>query len=245
MVDWTKYEVKCGDCGRSLMRRLYRPKDLKRIQTFFCDHRCKAAWQIRQHPVSDEWLRQKYEVEKMDTSQIAAIVGRDPKSVWTWLQHAGIKTRSRGHGVPDRLFKRGHQLNIGRKTSAETRRRISVSNIGKTKKPKGERHHWAGVTGPDHPSWKGGLTPERAQFYASNAWKIACVAVWRRADAKCERCGLDSRTIPSKSRRFHVHHIVSFQVRELRAAVSNLALLCAPCHRFVHGKKNIAREFLI
>jgi len=44
--------------------------------------------------------------------------------------------------------------------------------------------------------------------------------------------------------KFHVHHIVSFAVRELRAAVSNLALLCEDCHRFVHSNANTACEFL-
>jgi predicted HNH restriction endonuclease len=43
---------------------------------------------------------------------------------------------------------------------------------------------------------------------------------------------------------FHVHHIVSFQVAELRAVVSNLALLCAACHRWVHSAANVDRAFL-
>jgi len=181
----------------------------------------------------------------MNATQIGKIVGRDPKSVWTWLKHAGIKTRARGFGVPSQLFTKGMKNHMkGRSHSVQSRLKISQSNMGKPKIPNGEKHHWAGVIGSLHPSWKGGLTPERQSFYGSKEWKAACVAVWHRADAKCERCGLDSRSIPTKDRNFHIHHIVSFQVRKLRAEVTNLMLACAPCHKFIHSKLNVNNEFI-
>lgn len=104
-------------------------------------------------------------------------------------------------------------------------------------------HAMKGRTGANHPSWKGGVTPERQAFYASPEWREACCAVWHRADAQCERCTADHRD-HSQRGSFHVHHIVSFAVRELRASVSNLALLCRDCHLFVHSKKNVTGEFL-
>jgi len=87
------------------------------------------------------------------------------------------------------------------------------------------------------------LPPNARPFYQTPEWKKAVKAVCRRADAKCERCGVDHRKV-RKQMKFHVHHIVSFAVRELRAAVSNLALLCEDCHRFVHSNANTACEFL-
>lgn len=42
----------------------------------------------------------------------------------------------------------------------------------------------------------------------------------------------------------HIHHIVSFAVKGLRAEVTNLALLCVACHRYVHSKRNVDREYL-
>ncbi len=37
---------------------------------------------------------------------------------------------------------------------------------------------------------------------------------------------------------------MSFQVRELRTVLTNLVLLCADCHRWVHSNANTDREFL-
>lgn len=78
----------------------------------------------------------------------------------------------------------------------------------------------------------------------SDEWKESVKAVWARSDAKCERCGKDHRTIDRKIESFDIHHIISFQVREYRTIISNLVLLCEPCHYFVHSRKNVNREFL-
>jgi predicted HNH restriction endonuclease len=43
---------------------------------------------------------------------------------------------------------------------------------------------------------------------------------------------------------FHIHHVVSFMVRELRAEPDNLVLLCKKCHLFVHSRKNKTSEFI-
>lgn len=238
MVDWIKRPVECGECGAALMRFLYRPKDRKRIKMFFCGTTCKGDWQRKQHPVSDDWLRERYLTDGMSANDIAPLVDRDPKSVWTWIKGAGIDTRPRGH-VEALLFKPGQQSPMKGKTHSEkTRRQIGAAKIGKRLSYKSGHSAWKGVTGAAHPSWRGGHTPERASFYSSIEWREACKSVWHRADAKCERCSLDSRSVPAKMRRFHIHHIVSFQVREKRAEVDNLVLLCAPCHRFVHSKEN-------
>ena len=111
--------------------------------------------------------------------------------------------------------------------------------------------HW-GLSGEDNPMWNrrgelnprwlGGITPERQAFYTSRAWKMACSAVWKRDKATCIRCGLyrdDQLDMP-----FHVHHIVSFADKELRADTDNLVLLCEACHQFVHSRKNVNREHL-
>jgi transposase-like protein len=93
-----------------------------------------------------------------------------------------------------------------------------------------------------NPRWLGGITPERQAFYTSQEWKSACSAVWKRDKATCQRCKLhrdDQKDMP-----FHIHHIESFAVRDLRSVVSNLVLLCEVCHDFVHSRRNVNREFL-
>jgi len=103
--------------------------------------------------------------------------------------------------------------------------------------------HWLRHDGAVHPNWKGGITPERQAFYATEAWREAVKIVWARARAKCERCGVHHSTMARRGT-FHVHHIVGFACAALRAQPENLALLCKPCHLFVHSKKNVHREFI-
>jgi 5-methylcytosine-specific restriction endonuclease McrA len=122
--------------------------------------------------------------------------------------------------------------------------RRSVSEARKLK-------HW-GLSGSDNPMWNkrgelnprwlGGVTPERQGFYTSRAWKMACSTVWKRDKATCRRCGLRQQDSPDMP--FHVHHIVSFADKELRADSDNLVLLCETCHQFVHSRRNINREYL-
>ena len=111
--------------------------------------------------------------------------------------------------------------------------------------------HW-GLSGPDNPMWNrfgelnprwlGGVTAERQAFYASQEWKSACSEVWRRDKATCQRCGLVHADDPGVP--FHIHHITSFSVKELRAEASNLLLVCEPCHQWIHSRRNVNREYL-
>jgi len=109
-----------------------------------------------------------------------------------------------------------------------------------------------GLDGPDNPmwnkkgelnhNWKGGVTPERQSFYMSREWKDACSFVWQRDQATCQRCGLNKKE--QRDMPFHIHHIISFENKELRAKTGNLALLCECCHQFVHSRRNKANEFI-
>ena len=106
--------------------------------------------------------------------------------------------------------------------------------------------HW-GCSGSDNPmfgkggelnqNWRGGCTPERQSVYVSQEWKSAVSFIYKRDNATCQRCGMKGK--------LHVHHIVSFAEEEYRVDPDNLVLLCVKCHRFVHSKKNIEREFIV
>lgn len=189
-------------------------------------------------------LRRLYVEERLGCTQIAALYERDGKTVYWWLKQAGIPTRPRGSDIRQH-FKKGQPSAFkGRKVSAETRRKIGAASLGRN--PWKNRTHWLKLQPPEgNPNWKGGGTAERQDFYRSKEWKVACKLVWARADAKCERCGRDHRDRDRETERaFHVHHIVSFAVKALRAEPSNLVLLCWPCHRFVHSAENTENEFI-
>lgn len=122
------------------------------------------------------------------------------------------------------------------------RRDVSAARKMKRWGTAGESNPMWSRRGELNPNWKGGVTPERQAFYVSDEWKAACRVVWRRDKATCQRCGLYRADRPDMP--FHIHHIVSFAIAELRATPSNLVLLCEACHQFVHSRRNVAREHL-
>ena len=245
-IDWRYHDVRCEECSNSLRRRLFRPKDGKAIKRFFCDRECKGEWQVKSlRPISRDELRRLYVDEGMSAPAIAETLGRNEKRVWEWLALDGVETRPRGHDAAQH-FKPGHKIGVGRAMSDRAKQAMRDARLADGARGlfRDGQHVLKGRIGADHPRFKGGLTPERQAFYATDAWKFACKTVWKRADAKCERCGLDHRTIDRSRYSFHVHHIVTFQVRALRADPGNLSLLCEDCHRFVHSRRNVTREFI-
>lgn len=194
---------------------------------------------------SKEWLHQKYTVEGLGAYEIGELVDRDPKTIYYWLLKHGIPTRPRGHDARQH-FKKGSQTRKGIRHTPETIEKVRQATIRDGRVPylRNGQHWLKGMPREANPSWKGGITPERQAFYRSDEWKSAFATVWTRDDGKCKRCGLDSKDFERPGRKFHVHHIVKIENKELRADPSNLVLLCSKCHRFVHGKQNVSREFL-
>jgi hypothetical protein len=96
-----------------------------------------------------------------------------------------------------------------------------------------------GKTGAKNPHWLGGVTPERQAVYSSIEWADAARQVWRRDKGSCRRCGKKKN-----GREMHIHHIVSFAIKELRTDPKNLVLLCDDCHKWVHSRKNKNQEFI-
>lgn len=104
---------------------------------------------------------------------------------------------------------------------------------------RGEKNGMFGKTGDKNPRWLGGVTPERQAFYSSIEWANVSRFVWRRDKGKCRRCGSKNNGI-----QMHIHHIISFSIKEFRADPNNLILLCELCHDWVHSKKNKNKEFI-
>ncbi len=95
--------------------------------------------------------------------------------------------------------------------------------------------------GSGNGNWKGGQSTWRLWFYSSSKWKRVCRSVWTRDNSSCRHCGQKH----TPGRRFEVHHVGSVRdFPDLRLSEDNLVLLCNPCHRLVHSKKNIAGHFL-
>jgi len=238
--------VSCCKCGLEISRWKINPSTKMPIKNFFCGHKCKGQWQIEQREslgFTKEWLIDQYITQGKDANQIAREVNRDGKSVWNWLSNYGIQTRPRGHDT-SHLPKDGSNW-IGRKHKEESREKIKQASLKDGRVPylKNGGHWLKGVEKEMHPNWKGGFTPERQAFYASEEWSNSVKAIWKRDNAICQKCGVSHNT-RDKRGTFHIHHIVSFMVSELRSEISNLVLLCKECHLFIHSKKNTTKEFI-
>jgi len=89
--------------------------------------------------------------------------------------------------------------------------------------------------------WKGGITPERQALQMSEEWKKIHTKIWQRDKATCQKC---ERARKMNMPTYHIHHIESFENKELRLEPSNLVLLCKPCHQWVHSLANTEMEFI-
>jgi transposase-like protein len=192
-------------------------------------------------------LHLRYWVNGQTCNDIAREIGKDPKTVWSWMKAYGLPVKGRGQDERQH-FKKGHDLCVGRAQKPETREKIRQARIKDGSKSlflENGDHVLKGRRGEQIHSWKGGVSPLRNAFYSSDEWKTACVSVWKRDDAKCQNCGLDHRTIDRNVKRFHIHHIASFaRYPDLRAAPENLILLCDTCHRWVHSRANTESKFI-
>lgn len=234
------FTCKCGNCRTDLIRKV-----ASKSGKYFCNTKCKAAWQQSQKTATKEWLIQKYITEEMDCTQIAGLVQRDAKSVWNWLKGFGIPTRERGFASSATWMKPGKvSLFKGHRHTEENKARMSQLAIESGRVPfdKNVGPPLKGKRGADVPTWRGGVTPERQAFYSSTEWKAAVRMVWKRDDATCQKCL--TRKNSDRSKQFDIHHIVAFANRTLRAELSNLVLLCEACHYWVHSAKNTDQLFI-
>jgi len=255
-------ESNCKQCGKKIVR-------LGSKAGVFCSIACKAEWQRSQKPVDKGWLYQKYVLEGLGAYRIGRIVKRDPKRVYEWLVDYGIPIRKRDWNVdgsePELYWDRNwlyQEYVVNQRSAADIasdfdceesnilyflgKHGIETRTVSEAREIKywglvGEQNGMYGKSGPDCPNWRGGITPERQAFYSSQEWSDAVRDVWKRDQAICQRCGVYANDHDGL---FHIHHIVSFQCKELRAEIDNLVLLCDRCHWFVHSLENTEKEFL-
>lgn len=194
-------------------------------------------------PVSEEWLRNQYWLQEKSCVDIANEVGRDPKTVWAWMKFYGIETRPRGHN-PGPHFKTGHQIWVGRKHKKSSRKKMSDARkrIGGVPYLKNGKHwmHNEDYDPSQHPHWQGGSSPERQEIYGSPEWKRLVAQIYARDKRTCQKCGKVKR----RDDPFDIHHIAPFRCKKLRMVLSNLILLCEPCHYWIHSKYNTKGELI-
>lgn len=138
-------------------------------------------------------------------------------------------------------FSNGHKPhNLGKSWSEETRKKISISHLGKphprteqqiinlSKARKGKPI--MGLRGEKHWNWQGGKTKEGVKIRESLEYTIWRRKVFERDNYTCQDCG--SKCGNGKAIKLQADHIKSFAHHpELRLDIDNGRTLCEPCHR--------------
>lgn len=242
-----KSNVNCSFCGCELVRNKWNYLRSAPIENFFCGTKCKGKWQIAQREnlgFTKDFLIDEYVNKRKSADQIAREIGRDPKRVWEWLRDYGIQKRPRGTDYGNAFVKGQESAFKGMKHSQESKEKIRQKRLidGRVPYLKDGKHWLAGTKGVS-PNYQGGITPERQSLYSSQEWINAVKVVWKRDKNICQKCGKNHNDADIRGT-FHIHHIVSFKVVELRSDPSNLILLCKECHNWVHSKKNTNKQFI-
>lgn len=99
----------------------------------------------------------------------------------------------------------------------------------------------AWMKGAGNPNWKEGRSAlsvnlRTRKYQELNAWRKQ---IFTRDGFICQRCGY------AKGKTLQAHHIVLWSVSEaLRFDLNNGITLCSTCHRWVHSKANVNKDYL-
>jgi len=139
------------------------------------------------------------------------------------------------HGVTDGaiiFWLRRHK--IPRRTTSEVRSRKKWGAVGAA-------NPMFGRTGEQNPRYVDGSSGERQRTYASSMWKAVRLSIYTRDGFRCRRCA----TGHESSAPLVAHHLAPWAGNpQLRTDESNLVTLCTPCHRWVHSRANIEKEWI-
>ena len=95
------------------------------------------------------------------------------KGFWSGVK--GVVGRKKGHIVSFETREKIRKYQLGRKCSLETKKKMSISKIGKRK---GIR--FPSLSGNNHWNWKGGITPMNNLFRNTLEYREWRLNIWKR-----------------------------------------------------------------
>ena len=154
--------------------------------------------------------------------------------------HSGYwKDRKRGSLKLEQKLKIS-KSRIGQRIAENTKKKMSLSHVGKNKYPKSDEHkdklskkllgNKNAPLGEKNHFWKGGITPINRRIRSSREYKIWRIAVFERDNYTCIWCG--AKNCEEQKVVLNADHIKPFAYYpELRFAIDNGRTLCEPCHK--------------
>ena len=132
--------------------------------------------------------------------------------------------------------------------SAARQGRVTCSNECRYEYKTGKRGANSGggkwMKGGGNPNWKGGVSSDRHEMHRRSAevhsWRREVISRDKRT---CQRCGVKKNT--RKRIEVVAHHKKSWtKFPEFRFILENGMTVCAECHKWVHSKANVSKEFI-
>ena len=251
----SKYNTKCGVCGKKIYRK---PNEIKKSKTgiFYCGKECfhEGSSRLQYQKASDKlgedlkgFIERKYHEEMLNTREIAKLVyGRRNMgpNIIRWMERLGIETRSRSEAVSlqwvDNDERRAWQSNFAKENlSGGTPAREELIKVMQTKEYKeksasaklGRNNPMYGVTGDKHPQWNPELSDSeritKRNYPEYIAWRTS---VFERDGHACQVC------LDKTGGNLTAHHINGYHWdKGGRTDVNNGITLCDSCHKEFHS----------
>ena len=249
-----KYNCTCDSCEKEMRRK---PYELKSGKKLFCSKECSDKYksninykEMCKRVGSDfkEWLNQKYNIEKLNSRDLAELAygkRKNGPNITNWMKRLDVPIRKRSDAIAlqwvndderkknaaEKAIESMGAESLGRKKLIELMQtdeykiKISIANGG-------ENNGMYGVFGSNHPQWNPNLEPyerEKKRHYTENRfWRIN---TFERDNYTCQVCG------DSSGGNLVAHHLNGYHWdKENRFNLENSATLCESCHKDFHSE---------
>lgn len=234
----SKIKINCDECGKNI--EVY-PHKLKNYKFHFCSKECKnKSKKIKEEigkknkkHMKDKWSKGiAYDLFKINLNKgrLSKFKGINYEERFGIEKSKEIKDKI-GNTTRE-LYKKGlkRKTFLGKKHSKESLESNRIAHLGKKQSEETKLKRGLYVSGKNHPSWKGGLTPLNKKIRNSTEYKLWRQAIFERDGYTCIWCGAKSQKGTKVT--LNADHIKPFSLfPELRFAIDNGRTLCLDCHK--------------
>jgi len=148
------------------------------------------------------------------------------KEIWVWPSREKRNKTGKFFCSRKCADKEVGKLKIGFHHTEETKKKIRERRaLQKPISP--EAYAKRKLSGTNHWNWKGGITRE-AKYWRGKKWKKIRLAVYKRDNYICQKCGVKCSGKPGK-KLIQCHHIKPWKMSKDNS-MENLITLCLSCH---------------